>query len=225
MSRCLTDRSIDHVVLERGEVANSWRTERWDSLRLLTPNWMTRLPGITGTRATIPDGYMTAVEVAGFLDGYARRSGRRSRTNTTVESVRSAERGFTVTTDQGVWTTRSVVVATGACSTPRRIPRRRRSAARLGLRQLDAIRLPPARPARPTAGCSWSAPRPRARRSPTSCSAAVATSCSPSATTPGCPAPTEAWTSTGGCTASACSTSATTRSRTSPGPAGCRRCS
>ena len=37
MSRCLAERSIDHVVLERGEVANSWRTERWDSLRLLTP--------------------------------------------------------------------------------------------------------------------------------------------------------------------------------------------
>ena len=45
MSRRLTERSIDHVVLERGEVANSWRTERWDSLRLLTPNWQARLPG------------------------------------------------------------------------------------------------------------------------------------------------------------------------------------
>jgi putative flavoprotein involved in K+ transport len=44
ISRCLVDRSIDHVVLERGEVAHSWRTQRWDSLRLLTPNWMTRLP-------------------------------------------------------------------------------------------------------------------------------------------------------------------------------------
>jgi len=44
MSRVLTSRSIDHVLLERGEVANSWRTERWDSLRLLSPNWMTRLP-------------------------------------------------------------------------------------------------------------------------------------------------------------------------------------
>ena len=40
ISRCLADRSIDHVVLERGEVAHSWRTQRWDSLRLLTPNWM-----------------------------------------------------------------------------------------------------------------------------------------------------------------------------------------
>ena len=45
MSRHLAERSIDHVVLERGEVAHSWRTQRWDSLRLLTPNWMTRLPG------------------------------------------------------------------------------------------------------------------------------------------------------------------------------------
>ena len=45
MSRRLTERSIDHMVLERGEVANSWRTQRWPSLRLLTPNWQTRLPG------------------------------------------------------------------------------------------------------------------------------------------------------------------------------------
>jgi putative flavoprotein involved in K+ transport len=45
MSRCLTERSIDHVILERGEVAHTWRTERWNSLRLLTPNWQSRLPG------------------------------------------------------------------------------------------------------------------------------------------------------------------------------------
>ena len=45
MSRCLTERGDDHVVLERGRVAERWRTERWDSLRLLTPNWMSRLPG------------------------------------------------------------------------------------------------------------------------------------------------------------------------------------
>jgi putative flavoprotein involved in K+ transport len=44
MSRCLADRGVDHVVLERGRVAERWRTERWDSLRLLSPNWMSRLP-------------------------------------------------------------------------------------------------------------------------------------------------------------------------------------
>jgi cation diffusion facilitator CzcD-associated flavoprotein CzcO len=45
MSHQLTERSVDHVVLERGEVANSWRNERWDSHRLLTPNRESRLPG------------------------------------------------------------------------------------------------------------------------------------------------------------------------------------
>src|SRR3977135_1440690 len=58
MSYRLTERSIDHVVLERGEVANTWRTERWDSLRLLTPNVQTRLPGMAD-RAVDPDGFMT----------------------------------------------------------------------------------------------------------------------------------------------------------------------
>src|SRR6478609_4652858 len=71
MSRCLTERSIDHVVVERGEVANSWRTERWDSLRLLTPNWQSRLPGFRYDGDN-PDGYRTMPEVIDFLDRYAR---------------------------------------------------------------------------------------------------------------------------------------------------------
>ena len=70
MSRHLTARSIDHVVLERGEVANSWRTERWDSLRLLTPNWQSRLPGYAYT-GNDPDGFMTMPEVVRFLQRYA----------------------------------------------------------------------------------------------------------------------------------------------------------
>ena len=61
MSRCLTDRSIDHVVLERGEVANSWKKERWDSLRLLTPNWQSRLPGY-GYQGNDPHGFRTMPE-------------------------------------------------------------------------------------------------------------------------------------------------------------------
>ena len=69
-SRCLSERSIDHVVLERGEVANSWRRERWDSLRLLTPNWLSRLPGY---RYDGPDrdGYMTMPDVIAFMSRFA----------------------------------------------------------------------------------------------------------------------------------------------------------
>ncbi|HEX3259883.1 MAG TPA: FAD-dependent oxidoreductase, partial [Pseudonocardia sp.] len=73
MSRCLAARSVDHVVLERGDVAHSWRTRRWDSLRLLTPNWMTRLPGYA-YRGDDPDGYLGAAEVAGLLEDYAAES-------------------------------------------------------------------------------------------------------------------------------------------------------
>jgi cation diffusion facilitator CzcD-associated flavoprotein CzcO len=87
MSRCLAERSIDHLVLERGEVANSWRTERWDSLRLLTPNWLTRLPGFA-YEGPDPDGYMTAGEVADLVQAYAVDGGAPVRTGTTVTSVR-----------------------------------------------------------------------------------------------------------------------------------------
>src|SRR6185436_4875139 len=82
-SRFLSDRSIDHVVLERGEVANSWRRERWDSLRLLTPNWQSRLPG-HAYDGPDPDGYMTTAEVIAFIDRFARVSNAPVRTQTAV---------------------------------------------------------------------------------------------------------------------------------------------
>lgn len=119
MSRSLTDRSIPHVVLERGEVANSWRTERWDSLRLLTPNWMTRLPGHRYTGSD-PEGYMTAAEVTRFLDDYRRSFDAPVIDNTIVEAVDPLDDGrFRVVTGETDWRCRAVVVATGACSTPR----------------------------------------------------------------------------------------------------------
>ena len=70
MSRRLAERGVDHVVLERGEIAHSWRTERWDSLRLLTPNWQSRLPGFSYT-GDDPDGFRTMPEVIAFIDDYA----------------------------------------------------------------------------------------------------------------------------------------------------------
>ena len=106
------------MVLERSKVANSWRTERWDSLRLLTPNWLTRLPG-WAYRGPDPDGYMTASEVVDFLDGYRRAIAAPVQTNTTVLCVASTDGGYVVTTDHGQIACRAVVVASGACSTPK----------------------------------------------------------------------------------------------------------
>ena len=117
MSRCLADRSIDHVVLERGEVANSWRTQRWDSLRLLTPNWMTRLPGYA-YRGDDPDGYLTASGTAELITDYAKETAAPVRANTTVISVRPVERGYVVQTDQETWHARAVVSASGTSAVP-----------------------------------------------------------------------------------------------------------
>src|SRR5215813_1435785 len=118
MSRCLAERAIDHVVLERGEVAHTWRTERWDSLRLLTPNWQSRLPGF-GYSGNDPDGYKTLPEVINFIASYAKAIGAPVRTHTTVTSVRSAEAGYLVRTDQSDWRCRAVVLASGTCNIAR----------------------------------------------------------------------------------------------------------
>jgi putative flavoprotein involved in K+ transport len=116
-SRLLTERSIDHVVLERGEVANSWRRERWDSLRLLTPNWQSRLPG-HAYEGPDPDGYMTAGEVADFIGRYAALSQAPVRTATTVTSLTRVGDGYRLQTTTGELAARAVVIASGACNLP-----------------------------------------------------------------------------------------------------------
>jgi putative flavoprotein involved in K+ transport len=117
MSRCLSERSIDHVVLERGEVAQTWRTERWDSLRLLTPNWQSRLPGHS-YEGDDPDGFRTMPEVVAFIESYARSVSAPVQTHTRVTSLRPSDIGYLVGTDRGDWQAKVVVIANGACNTP-----------------------------------------------------------------------------------------------------------
>jgi len=112
MSWWLAARSIDHVVLERGEVANTWRTERWRSLTLLTPNWQSRLPGF-GYEGDDPDGFRTLPETIAFLERYARLVSPRLTTNCRVTSVRRTADGYEVATAQGTWHCEAVVLATG----------------------------------------------------------------------------------------------------------------
>ena len=104
-------------MLERGEVANSWRRERWDSLRLLTPNWQCGLPGVP-YEGPDPDGYMTTAEVVELIDRFAARARGRVRTGTNVTSVRRAGEGYKVATTGGEIRSRTVVIASGACNQP-----------------------------------------------------------------------------------------------------------
>ena len=117
MSRCLTERSIDHVVLERRQVANSWKTERWESLRLLTPNWQCRLPG-HAYDGDDPDGFMWASDVAAFIARYAAAISAPVVTDATVTSVRRSGDGYLVTSDQGEWRCQTIVLASGAFNLP-----------------------------------------------------------------------------------------------------------
>jgi putative flavoprotein involved in K+ transport len=106
-------------VLERGEVANSWRTERWDSLRLLTPNWQSRLPGYC-YEGTDPDGYMQMGEVVAFIEKFAKGTGAPVVTDANVTSLRPHRDGYSIASSRGEFQARTVLIASGACNQPSR---------------------------------------------------------------------------------------------------------
>ena len=115
MSHCLSECAVDHVLLERGEIGNSWKRERWDSLRLLTPNWLTRLPGYA-YQSDNPHGYMAMPEVIEFIESYAEHISAPVRQKTSVESVHFDGRYYQVLTNNGHWESETLVIASGACN-------------------------------------------------------------------------------------------------------------
>jgi putative flavoprotein involved in K+ transport len=117
VSRVLTEHSIEHALLERGEVANSWRHERWESLRLLTPNWQSRLPGYP-YRGNDPHSFMTMPEVIEHISGFAAAISAPVRAHTTVNSVGQVDGGYRVATSNGEIRCRSIVLASGAANVP-----------------------------------------------------------------------------------------------------------
>ena len=117
LSRCLAERDVDHVVLERGRIAERWHSERWESLRLLTPNWQTRLPHFRYD-GDDPDGYMDSREVAAFLARYADSFAAPVESHTTVTRVSAGPDGFTIATTRGTWSAAAVAIATGYCDQP-----------------------------------------------------------------------------------------------------------
>lgn len=118
MSSCLSRRGINHVVIERGRVGERWRSERWDSLRLLTPNWMSRLPGFSYD-GNDPNGFMAMPEVVKFFERYADAIDAPVIDETTVFSAVPTDDGYELNTSSGTVRCRFLVAATGACATPR----------------------------------------------------------------------------------------------------------
>ena len=117
VSCLLSAAGTDHVILERDRTAARWDTHAWQSLRLLTPNWMSRLPGHS-YRGPDPAGFMRAKEVARYLRSYAALSAAPVTEGAEVVSVRRCAGGYRIETTAGTWTAVSVVLATGWCDLP-----------------------------------------------------------------------------------------------------------
>ena len=116
-SRFLTDRSHDHVLLERGRIGQRWRSDSWDSLHLLTPNWMNALPGWPYAGPD-PDGFSSAAAFTDRLAGYARSFDAPVEEQTGVDVLRRRDHRFEVVTDRAVWLAANVIIATGWCDQP-----------------------------------------------------------------------------------------------------------
>jgi putative flavoprotein involved in K+ transport len=116
LSRRLARAGHPHVVLERGRIAERWQSERWDSLSLLSPNWLNRLDG--SPAHDDPNGFLGRAEFVDYLRRYAAATGPHVREHVTVTSVEQGARGYHVETDAGPWRAQNVVVATGDLGRP-----------------------------------------------------------------------------------------------------------
>lgn len=127
ISHCLTRRAVDHVVLERHRIGHSWRTHRWDTFCLVTPNWQCQLPGFPYT-GNDPHGFMGRDEIVDYLVGYAESFRPPVVEGVAATRLRGDDLGrFVIDTPRGTLTADHVVVATG----PYQVPRTPRVAARL----------------------------------------------------------------------------------------------
>jgi len=121
-SWALAERGVEHVVLEAGRIGQAWRTDRWDSFRLNTPRWMSRLPGQAVAGAD-PDGFDTAPEFAEALEEFAGANALPVRQEVGPARVeRAGDGGLAVRSRDGDLTARSVILATGFQRIPVRPP-------------------------------------------------------------------------------------------------------
>src|SRR3977135_274234 len=109
----LSQANVDHVVREAGRVAETWRTRRWDSFRLITPNWAIGLPG-AAYAGDEPDGYMSRAELVDFFESWVASFGAPGAGGTQVTKLEADSKGgFVLTTGTGQVSARKVVVASG----------------------------------------------------------------------------------------------------------------
>jgi putative flavoprotein involved in K+ transport len=119
MSDMLSRRGLSHMVLEKGRIAERWRSERWDGLRFQFPNWSVRLPDYPFPHSD-PGGFATSSEIVDYLEAYARQTGAKVRCGVTVTALRddTPGSGYVAETSDGPIKAQNVVVASGPYQQP-----------------------------------------------------------------------------------------------------------
>ncbi|MGH3939829.1 MAG: MSMEG_0569 family flavin-dependent oxidoreductase [Pseudonocardiaceae bacterium] len=118
MSYCLTQRGVDHVVLERDRIGNEWRSRRWDSFCLVTPNWQCQLPGFPYA-GNDPDGFMARDEIVHYIEEYSRSFRPPVIDGVAATRLRRNRKGrYLVGTSRGELMADQVVLATGPYQVP-----------------------------------------------------------------------------------------------------------
>ncbi|WP_256009396.1 MSMEG_0569 family flavin-dependent oxidoreductase [Desertivirga xinjiangensis] len=114
MSYLLKEKGIDHVIFEKKRIADSWRSFRWDTFSLVTPNWQCNLPGYSYTGKD-PYGFMVKDEIVEFLEGYVKSFDPPVEEDIEVLSVVRDELqdAFIVKTSKGVFTCKQAVICVG----------------------------------------------------------------------------------------------------------------
>ncbi|MFN7762963.1 MAG: MSMEG_0569 family flavin-dependent oxidoreductase [Pseudanabaena sp.] len=119
ISYCLKERGLDHIIFEKNQIANAWRSQRWDSFCLVTPNWQCQLPGYP-YKGNEPEGFIKKDEIVAYIENYARSFNPPIQEGVEVLNLRRGDRGiFEVTTSIGDYTADQVVVAAGAYHQPK----------------------------------------------------------------------------------------------------------
>lgn len=109
---------IPHAVLERGRIGDSWRTQRWDSFHLNTPNWSNALPGAPFHREA-PDAFAECAQLVSSFEDYVRRFRLPVREHTAVTEVAPRRGGYAVKVEGAILHARAVVLASGSMSRPK----------------------------------------------------------------------------------------------------------
>ena len=121
ISYCLKQRGVDHIIFEKNKIAHSWRSKRWDSFCLVTPNWQCMLPGYPYP-GNDPNGFMQRDDIVQYIEDYASSFKPLIKEGVTVSKISKPENVFEIDTSIGHYVANQVIVATGGYHTPK-IPR------------------------------------------------------------------------------------------------------